>query len=63
MAKKSLFSKVFGKQDNDCCSMSFEEVSEEATDEVREERAEREDGREEVKAEATEQQEVAGESR
>ena len=63
MAKKGLFSKVFGKQDSDCCSMSFEEVSEEATDEGREERAEREDSREEVRAEATERQEAAGESR
>lgn len=29
MAKKGLFSKVFGKQESGCCSMSFEEVSEE----------------------------------
>lgn len=28
MAKRGLFSKVFGKQESSCCSMSFEEVSE-----------------------------------
>lgn len=30
MAKKGLFAKVFGKQDSDCCSVSFEEIDEAA---------------------------------
>lgn len=33
MAKNGLFSKVFGKQESSCCSMSFEEVPEEGTSE------------------------------
>lgn len=31
MAKNGLFSKIFGKQESGCCSVSFEEVSEEET--------------------------------
>ncbi len=30
MAKKGLLAKMFGKQDSDCCSVSFEEVNEAA---------------------------------
>lgn len=48
MAKKGLFAKVFGKQDSDCCSVSFEEIDEVAegreTERGSEERAPESDG-------------------
>ena len=62
MAKKGLLSKLRGKQDSSCCSVSFEEVSGEDTGEGREERAERESGREEAKAKAGERHKAADES-
>lgn len=44
MTKKGLLSKLMGKQDNDCCSVSFEEVSEEE--------AEQQKGRKHTESEA-----------
>lgn len=59
MAKKGLLTKMFGKQNSDCCSVSFEEVSKDNTGERREERTQHETGHEE----AAERQKAANENR
>ena len=56
MAKKGLLTKMFGKQNSDCCSVSFEEVSEENNSEQQQE------GRRQAEAKDEERQETASKS-
>lgn len=63
MAKKNLLSKLMGKQDSGCCSVSFEEISEEeANNEGHEERLKQGLNREADKTEAGERHKAADES-